>query len=191
MLARARRLAARVGRDVGQSATIAALIIGCVVSAPASAQSTGAFGLGGHVGAALDRGGFVGGVSVRHAFTPRLAGGFSAEWSPWFDVLSAKFARGTANAYVTVSWKWVGTESVDVRSALHAGGSVLLFEPIGARQGAVGVFGGISLLSLWLRLAPAWSLELSPDVTLAVPSLTGVPLGYRQYRLIITLIHWF
>lgn len=190
---------ARVSSLVG--AAVVALMLGALPVAaqdkPAT-QSVAAelphqLGLGLSVGAALDRGGFEIGVTARHAFTPRLLVGLTAEWCPWFDVLvrSPTVSPGSFNAYASLSFKWVGTPSVELRSVGHLGTSVLLFEPIGARVGSVGVFAGLALLSVSVRVAPSWSIEVMPDVTISVPSLSGVPFLYRQYRLLITALHWW
>lgn len=148
------------------------------------------WGVGGHAGAALDRGGFAVGASGRVQLSPRWTLGLSAEFSPFFDLLSGTVAPGVINGYASFAWTWVSTPTVSLRSTAHVGTSVLLFEPVGTRQGAAGVFLGLAMLAVSIRASDAWSLELSPEVSLAIPSLTGVPYLYRQYRLIATLVRW-
>jgi hypothetical protein len=121
-------------------------------------------------------------AGVRLALSPRITLGFDFEASPWLDPISGRVAPGTFDAFATASWRWGGTGSLEVRSVIDAGTSVLLFRAEGANKGSVGLFVGTSLLQLRVKLSDALTLELTPEVVVAVPSLEGVPLAYRQYR---------
>src|SRR5207253_492523 len=105
-----------------------AMTLSCaLLSWQAFGQQSEAFGLGGSLGAAIDRGGFQVGITARHGFNARLSGGATVEWSPWFDLLTRAFTVGTVNGYLTLAVKWVTAQKVALRSALHLGASVLLF----------------------------------------------------------------
>ncbi len=109
--------------------------------------------------------------------------GAAVEYSPWFDYLGGKAAPGTVNAYLTASFRWLGTPTFELRTAIFAGGSVLLFDTPGAPGGSMGVIIGANVLRAAVRLSDRWTFEISPDAVLVAPSLRGVPLVYPQFRL--------
>lgn len=162
-----------------------------MLSSPVSAQQLQGHAVGGSIGAAFDRGGFQFGVTGRSALTPRLTGAATLEMSPWFNLLSADVSLGTLNGYLSLAWSWATTEAVSIRSVVHLGVSMLLFAPVGADRFSVGPFAGLALLSISIRVSPTLTVELTPDATLSIPSVTGVPLVYNQYRLMASLLRWF
>ncbi len=134
------------------------------------------------VGASFDNPGANVTVGARLKVNRRITLGLDFELSPWLDLISGRPAPGTLNAYGTVSFLWGSAGPLEVRTALDLGTSLLLFKAEGARNGAVGLFLGASLIQLSLGLTDRLRLELSPEIAVAVPELHGVPLAYRQYR---------
>lgn len=134
-------------------------------------------------GVSVDRGA----ASVAAGFSVDLGArwsvGLELEYSPWFDVLAGTFSAGTANGYGTVTFRWATLGRFELRTELHAGASVLLFDTPGASAGSVGVVIGASPLRAAVRIGPRVDFEISPEVVLVAPSLRGMPLVYRQYRL--------
>jgi hypothetical protein len=159
--------AARDGAAVPPPATSRPRTLGLVVTASGS----------------VDQGGLSVGLATRVGLSERLTLGLDAEWSPWMTPLYGAFSAGVANAYATAQWRWASLGGLELRSSLNLGTSVLLFEAYGARPGAVGLFAGGSLLQAAVRLSPDLWLEVRPELALSAPSLGGVPLVYRQYRL--------
>ncbi|MFT3706871.1 MAG: hypothetical protein QM817_04310 [Archangium sp.] len=159
--------------------------LGLVVALPARASPFGAH-VG--VGASIDRAAMSVELGARLSVHPRVTLGLDVEFNPWFNLLSTTVAPGVMNAYASGTWKWLETDVVTLRSTLKLGTSVLLFDVVGARAGSVGVFAGASLLAVSLQLRPGTFFTIDPlEVDLAVPSLAGVPLVVRQYRLSIGL----
>lgn len=113
----------------------------------------------------------------------RWALGLELEYSPWFDVMAGTFAPGTASAQGTLSFRWATLGRFELRTSVHGGMSVLLFDAPGAPAGSVGVVLGASPLRVAIQVGPRVAFELVPEVVLSAPSLKGMPLVYRQYRL--------
>jgi uncharacterized protein (TIGR03382 family) len=130
-------------------------------------------------------------LGARFNPTRRLSLGVDVELAPWFDPISGHAALGTLDAFATAAFAWLQLGPVSLRSSLSAGTSVLLFDAMGAQKGSVGVFVGTSPVQIAVRLPAQLQLELSPEVTVAVPELKGVPLAYRQYRATIALQRLF
>lgn len=162
-----------------------------VPAAPSTVANVRTTGLRLFGGAALERGGLAIGAGGLRRLTPRLVVGATVEWNPWIDPVSAGVASGVVNAYGTLSWRWLEGPSHELRGVAHAGASALLFSTVGARAGSVGVFGGLSVLTLALHLRDGLWLDVSPELTLSVPALHGVPFVYRQYRLCVGLTSWW
>ena len=134
-------------------------------------------------GLAVSRGAGNVSVGVGFAVSERFSIGLDAEYSPWFDYLGGKASPGTFNLYADGSYRWFGTDRYEVRTALFAGLSVLLFTTPGAPAGSAGIILGTNVLRAVVRISPRVAFEISPDAVLVVPSLRGVPLVYPQFRL--------
>jgi hypothetical protein len=156
---------------------------------PASAHPSAPprFWLAARVGGAIDRGAVFASVGARWDVVPRLQLGLAVEYNPWIDPLSFSATPGTANAYVSGSFRWTSTPGFEVRSGLAVGASLLTGDLVGARAGSVGPFVGISLLSVAVALNERVWLEIDPQVVLEVPDVQGVPLLNHQYRLAVGL----
>ena len=133
-------------------------------------------------GLTLDRASANVGMGAERAFTPTFRVGVEAEYNPWFELQSMTAAPGVVNASSLLTVVWGHPSGWEVQSGLRLGGSMLLFTLPGARAGSFGVFFGASPIRVVVPVAPGRGLELSPDIAVAVPSLGGVPLVYRQYR---------
>lgn len=136
------------------------------------------------VGGALDRGAGAFGLGVSYRVSKRFILGVDLEAGPWFDLLMKQSAAGTARLYATLHFVWADFGTVLVRSSVELGGSVLLFDAPGANRGSVGVLLGASVVNVAWRPLPRLAVEVVPDVLLDVPSLHGVPLVYKEYRLL-------
>ena len=135
------------------------------------------------LGGALDEGALVFGLGLRWRTAHRWSAGVAVECNPWFSANAVRIAPGTLNVYASFAWRWINLAPLDLRSSAHAGASILLFDLVSAQAGSVGPYFGLSLLGIALHLSPRWNILLEPaDVAIAIPSLTGVPLIYLQYR---------
>lgn len=155
-----------------------------------STPAAGALGLQLAGSAALDRGAFAGAVGVRWRVLDELSLGVDAEWNPWFSLDAGRMAPGAFNLYATGVLHWASLADLELRSTARLGTSVLLFDLVGADAGSTGLYVGLSLLGIAVKLSEHLQLVFDPaDLAFPMPQLRGVPFYYRQYR--ITLgIQW-
>jgi hypothetical protein len=140
------------------------------------------FSLHASAGASIDRGGGNLSLGGGLALGPRVRVLADVELNPWLDTLSGHLAPGALSGYGSFVWRWVDLGKVELSSSISLGASVLLFRTAGADAGSFGLFAGASMLRLGVRVTDGLVLELVPEAVVAVPSLKGVPLAYRQYR---------
>jgi MYXO-CTERM domain-containing protein len=136
-------------------------------------------------GGALDNWALAMSLGLRGRPHDRWVLGVDAEWNPWLSTENDRFTLGSFNGYLTVIHRWpLDHAPVDLRTSLHAGVSVLLFDVWGAPMGSAGPYLGASPLGVEVPLDGQWTFLVDPiDVALAVPHVVGVPLLYPQYRL--------
>jgi MYXO-CTERM domain-containing protein len=147
------------------------------------------FGIAASVGGSLDRSAAVGALGGRFRLSSRWVVGADVEWNPWIATYPVAVHAGAFNAYGTLIRRYpMRFERVNLRTTLHVGMSVLLFDVYGARAGSVGPYLGIAPLGIDVHLRRGWKLVLDPlTLDIPIPHLTGVPLYYEQFRLIIGL----
>jgi hypothetical protein len=172
------------GRRRARHATVALLAVALVSTAARAEGVDASRNLHLVVGGSLDRGAGAFGIGGGVALSRRWALSADVEYSPWFDVLTAKASTGTARAYGTVSFAWLLADSLSLRSSVELGASVLLADVPGARAGSVGVVLGLALVGFAWQPSPHVLVEVVPDIMLDVPSLHGVPFVYREYRMV-------
>lgn len=141
-------------------------------------------------GASIDEGGFFAQGELRLDVLDNLMIGAGAEYNPWWSEESGNVAAGTANVYASAVLMWAVVDTVEIRSTLRAGASILLFDMVGADSGSIGPFGGVTPLGIAIRLGPSMRLSIDPGgVYASVPQPSGVPLVRVQHRLT-TGLHW-
>jgi hypothetical protein len=140
------------------------------------------FSLHAAIGASIDRGGGSLAVGGGLAWGPHAQVRVDLELNPWLDTLSGHLVPGALSAYASFVWVWVALGRVELASSVSLGASALLFQAVGAEAGSFGLFAGASMMRVGIRLSDRLTLELTPEAVVAVPSLKGVPLAYRQYR---------
>ncbi len=134
-------------------------------------------------GVALDNGALAMSVGGRYAWSNNWLVGIDAEYNPWFNLSSGRVARGVINTYATLIYRQPVSRHFSLRTSVHLGSSLLLFEMVGAPKGSIGPYLGASLLGLSYELAPKVYLIVDPaDVVVPVPQVHGAPFLYRQYR---------
>jgi hypothetical protein len=141
------------------------------------------------VAGSLDRSAAAGSLGGRFRLSSRWLVGADIEWNPWIATYPLAAHAGVFNAYGTLIRRYpMRFERVNLRTTLHAGLSVLLFDLYGARAGSVGPYVGIAPLGIDVHLRRGWKLVFDPlGLEIPIPHLTGVPLYYEQFRLTIGL----
>lgn len=189
---------------VGVATVCCALAVACRVGAQAAERSTAQgdpahksarapqvpspLGVHTSVGAALDNAAFVATLGGRYRANDLWLFGLDGEFNPWYSLDTNQFRLGTLNVYATTIKRYPIDHCFGLRSSVHLGTSVLLFDVIGAPAGSVGLYLGISLLGLDYKFSDQFTLVIDPaQVAVPVPHLTGAPLSYRQYRFMIGL----
>jgi len=143
------------------------------------------FALAANLGLSIQRAAASGSLGVRYALAPRLVVGLDAEWNPWFTVAPAEAVAGVASFYATGTYvlaKRAGTDGPELRTTVHAGASVLLFDMVGALAGSVGPYVAWNLLGIAIPAGRARIVIDPATFCLPVPQLHGVPFYYMQYR---------
>lgn len=152
-------------------------------SEDASADPASRFGIGAAVGASLDRGAFVYRAGARYRVFDDLEVGLEIEHNPWYSLDALTVRWGSLNVFATGAYTWASLGVLEVRSTLHLGVTVLLFDLIGAQSGSVGPLLGATLLGAKIRLSDHLALLVEPaEVVLPIAKLSGVPVFYAQYR---------
>lgn len=153
--------------------------------APQRPEANGASPIGIVVaaGASLDRGAFVYRAGARYRVLDDLELGLEVEHNPWYSLDAVTVRIGSFNAFATGAYTWSSLGRLEVRSTLHLGVTVLLFDLIGAQSGSVGPFIGATLLGAKITLSEHFALLIEPaEVVLPIAKLSGVPVFYAQYR---------
>jgi hypothetical protein len=139
------------------------------------------------LGASYDKPGFSGGIGARYQFSKPLMFGFDAEWNPFYVPSPLKVKAGVLNTYFSIMRRFqLKNDSLNVRTTVGLGTSVLLFDLVGAPAGSVGPYFGLSFLGVEWKASPGFYLTVDPAyIAFPVPHLTGAPFGYLQYRFLV------
>jgi hypothetical protein len=173
-------------RELALAATVVLLLAPATAKAnvdEATDDAPGSLGALVFASASLDRGAFATRAAGRVRITDTLELGAAIEWNPWYSLETTDVVAGSLNLFATAVYRWATADGIALRSTVHVGTSVLLFELYGAERGSTGLFLGVSLLGVSIALEEHFALVVEPaEVMLPVPHLTGVPFYYRQYR---------
>lgn len=132
---------------------------------------------------AIDNAGGAVQLGVRVDVVDWLTLGVDAEYNPWLSVETGETAPGTANLYLTGIGTWGAVGPVEIRTTLHAGVSMLLWDMVGADKYSVGPFLGITPLGVAFRVGPSLRITLDPGgFFVSIVNRQGVPLIYEQHR---------
>jgi hypothetical protein len=138
-------------------------------------------------GASYDNSAFSTGLGVRYQLNENWMLGFDGEWNPYVATSPTKVRSGSANAYFSLIRRFqLRYASVNIRSSVAAGASMLLFDLVGADKYSKGPFFGISFLGVEWKMARGFYLTVDPTyIAIPIPSLPGVPFMYAQYRFLV------
>jgi MYXO-CTERM domain-containing protein len=150
-------------------------------------EEAGAFFGRAAIGASYDNTALSAGAGLRYQLSRGWMLGFDAEWNPYAALSPSRLRSGSANAYLTLirRFQLVG-KSVNIRSAVAAGGSMLLFDLVGADKYSLGPYFGVSFLGVEWKAARGFYLTVDPTyIAIPIPNTVGVPFMYAQYRFLI------
>jgi hypothetical protein len=139
------------------------------------------------LGAAYDHAAFSGGAGLRYQLFEKWMLGFDAEWNPYLAVAQTKLRAGSANAYFSIIRRYqLVRASVNIRTTVSVGGSMLLFDLVGADKYSMGPYFGLSFLGVEWKAARGFYVTLDPTyIAIPVPNIVGVPFMYAQYRFLL------
>jgi MYXO-CTERM domain-containing protein len=154
---------------------------------PGRVDKPGAFFARIAVGASYDNAAFSTGAGLHYQLTRKWVVGLDGEWNPYVATNPGKVRMGSANAYFSLIRRYqLKFETINVRTTVSAGGSMLLFDLVGADKYSFGPYVGISFLGAEWKVARGFYLTLDPTyIALPIPSVTGVPFMYAQYRFLL------
>lgn len=134
--------------------------------------------------ASYDKSALLGRVGGRLALSRHWMVGLDAEWNPYLAVGETHVRSGTIDAYASLIGRFqLAYEPINLRSSVSLGGSMLLFDLVGAPAGSIGPYFGISFLGLEIKLGHGFYLTVDPDsIAIPIPHVTGIPFVYYQYR---------
>jgi hypothetical protein len=141
------------------------------------------------LGASYDHAAFSGGLGLRYQFAEKWMLGFDAEWNPYLAITPSKLRAGSANAYFSIIRRYqLVRATVNIRTTASLGASMLLFDLVGADKYNFGPFLGLSFLGVEWKAARGLNLTIDPTyIALPIPSVTGIPFMYVQYRFLVGL----
>lgn len=150
-------------------------------------DKAGAIFLAGAVGASYDHEALVGRIGGRYALSRYWMAGLDVEWNPYLALGQSHFRSGSLNTYLSLIRRFqLAYEAINLRSRVSVGGSVLLFDLVGAPGGSIGPFVSVSLLGLEVKLQKGFYLTIDPtEIAIPVPHVTGIPFVYYQYRFMV------
>lgn len=141
------------------------------------------------LGASYDHAAFSGGLGLRYQLAEKWMLGFDAEWNPYLAITPSKLRAGSANAYFSIIRRYqLVRATVNIRTTASIGASMLLFDLVGADKYSFGPFLGLSFLGAEWKAAKGLNLTIDPTyIALPIPSVTGIPFMYVQYRFLLGL----
>ena len=181
--------AAAPSTAVGIAAPFAALRGESKAGTPGAQDRPGAFFGRVSLGASYDETAFAGGLGVRYQISKPYMIGFDLEANPWVALSPTRIRAGSINSYVSIIRRFqLQSETLNIRSQIGAGVSMLLIDLVGAPAYSFGPFFGLSFLGVEWKAAPGFYLTIDPTyIAIPIPHVTGVPFAYVQYRFLVGL----
>jgi len=139
------------------------------------------------LGASYEHTAASGGLGLRYSLHRKWMVGFDAEWNPYFALKPGKFRTGSANAYFSIIHRsQLERATMNIRSSASVGASMLLFDLVGADRFSMGPFFGLSFLGVEWKAGKNFYVTIDPTyIAIPIPSITGVPFMYVQYRFLV------
>jgi hypothetical protein len=142
-----------------------------------------------NLGASVARAAAVGSVGLRYRINEKWLIGLDGAWNPWITTAPLEVKAGVIEVYATGIRRFpMKYDRVNLRTTLHIGTSTLLFDVYGTPKHSTGLFLAGSVLGLDYDLGNSLRLVIDPaQMAVAIPSLSGIPLWYEQFRFMIGL----
>lgn len=136
------------------------------------------------IAASYDRSALMGRAGGRVALSRMWMVGLDAEWNPYLGIGQSNLRSGGLDVYASLIARFqLAYEPINLRSSVSLGGSMLLFDLVGAPAGSFGPYFGISPLGLEVKMGKGFYFTVDPDsIAIPVPHVTGIPFVYYQYR---------
>lgn len=158
-------------------------------SPPVGVDKVGAFFGRVAAGASYDNAAMSAGLGLRYQLTDNWMLGLDGEWNPYIATATTGVRTGSANAYFSLIRRFqLRYAPANIRSWLSAGGSMLLFDLVGANKFSKGPFFGISFLGVEWKMSRGVYLTIDPTyIAIPIPNTVGLPFMYAQYRFLVGL----
>ena len=145
------------------------------------------WGFSGNLGGSLVHGAATFNIGGRYRITERWVVGLDAEWNPWVTSVPISVRAGVLNIYGTLIRRFpMKFDRVNLRTSVHLGTSVLLFDVPGAPSGSVGPFASFTPLGIDYDLGKSVRIVIDPvEIAVPVPYIGLIPLYYEQFRLMV------
>ena len=139
------------------------------------------------LGGSVDRPAIVSSLGGRYRIQEQWVVGVDAGWNPWITTSPMNVHAGVATLAATLIRRFpMKFDRVNLRSSLHLGASMLMFDVYGAPKYSIGPYGAISLLGLDYDLGKSVRIVFDPmEIALPVPLLGQLPLYYEQFRFLV------
>jgi hypothetical protein len=141
------------------------------------------FGVAAMVAGSVNEAAFAWRLGGRYRITRSVEVGLQAEHNPWLAIETLDAQPGAFNLFGSLFVDWFEAKGLTLRTSLHLGASILLFDLVGAPKGSVGPLIGGGLLGVTWTFAPGFTLLVEPaEVMLPVVQIDPIPFYYHQYR---------
>ena len=136
------------------------------------------------IAGSVDKPAAAGALGARLRATSFWSMGLDLEWNPWIAFNGTAVRKGAVNLYATGMLRFpLAYERFNLRFGFSVGTSYLLTDLYGAPSGSLGLYLGVSPLSVEWKVSRLFYLILNPlHFALPAPRLSDLPLLYPQYR---------
>jgi hypothetical protein len=143
-----------------------------------------AFGAYAGIAGSVDKPAAAGALGARLRATSSWTMGLDLEWNPWIAFNGTTVRKGAVNVYATGMLRFpLAYERFNLRLGFSVGTSYLLTDLYGAPSGSLGLYLGVSPLSVEWKVSRLLYLIINPmHFAMPVPRLHDLPLLYPQYR---------
>ncbi len=147
------------------------------------------FGFAASVGGSVVHGAGAAALAGRYRLSERWLVGIDGEWNPWVTTAPLMMKAGAASVYATVIRRFpMKFDRVNLRTSLHLGASMLLFDVYGAPKYDIGPFAALCPLGIDYDLGHSMRIVLDPiEIAVPVPHVGLIPLYYEQFRIMVGL----
>ncbi len=128
--------------------------------------------------------GISGALGLRFRLSDNWMLGVDAELNGWYGIHSQRMRTGATSVYASLIVRFpLKFEQVNLRSSLHLGIAIQMFDLAGVPRGSTGLFAGLDPLGIEFKLSGHFFLIFYPlGVAIPATQLNGAPFAYPQFR---------